>query len=174
MWAYAMPVYVLFVSRRSDIVFNLSAGAITDHIQSAKDIDPYFKSQFYVKDPGHRKPVLIYRMGWVNPKSERTTEIKCTPCVRFEPTISWSTVQHVTTELSLLPILHDNYLTVLSLQAAAGWMFCWNGVSFWKFIFKYNVKHDTSEFDNKNVNYYDHSNLWVIMILGRTLIAKTQ
>ena len=57
-----MPVCVLFVSSRSGIVFNSSAGTITDHIQSAKDIDPYFKFQLYVEDPGHRKPVLIYRM----------------------------------------------------------------------------------------------------------------
>ena len=36
---------VLFVSSRSAIVFNPSAGAITDHSQPAKDIDQYFKSQ---------------------------------------------------------------------------------------------------------------------------------
>ena len=54
---------VLFVSSRSSIVFNPSAGAITDHSQSAKDIDSYIKSQLYVEDPGHRKPVLIYQMG---------------------------------------------------------------------------------------------------------------
>ena len=49
-----MPVCVLFVSSRSGIVFNPSAGAIIDHIQSAKDIDPYFKSQLYVEDTGHQ------------------------------------------------------------------------------------------------------------------------
>ena len=38
-------MFVLLVSSRSGIVFNPSAGAITDHSQSAKDIDPYFKSQ---------------------------------------------------------------------------------------------------------------------------------
>ena len=54
-----MPVCLLFVSSRSGIVFNPNAGAITDHKQSAKDIDPYFKSQLYVEDPGHLKPVLI-------------------------------------------------------------------------------------------------------------------
>ena len=43
-----MPVCVLFVSSRSGIVLNSSAGAITDHSQSAKDIDPYFKSHLYV------------------------------------------------------------------------------------------------------------------------------
>ena len=54
-----MPVCVLFVSSRSGIVFNSIAGAITDHSQSKKDIDPYFKFQLYVEDTGHRKPVLI-------------------------------------------------------------------------------------------------------------------
>ena len=58
-----MPVCVLFVSSWSGIVFNPSTGAFTDHSQSVKDIDPYFKSQLYVEDPCHRKPVLIYRMG---------------------------------------------------------------------------------------------------------------
>ena len=66
-WVYAMSLCVLFVSSRSGIVFNSSAGAITDHSQSAKDIDPYFKSQFYVKDPGYRKPVLILPNGLRQP-----------------------------------------------------------------------------------------------------------
>ena len=54
---------VLFVSSRLCIIFNPSTGAITDHSQSVKDIDPYFKSQLYVEDPGHRKPVLILPNG---------------------------------------------------------------------------------------------------------------
>ena len=54
-----MPVCVLFVFSRSGIIFNPSADAITDHSQSAKDINPYFKSQLYVEDPGHQRPVLI-------------------------------------------------------------------------------------------------------------------
>ena len=58
-----MPVSVLFVSSRSGAVFKPSAGAITDHIQLAKDIDPYFKSQLYVDDSGHRKPILILPNG---------------------------------------------------------------------------------------------------------------
>ena len=40
---------VLCVSSNSGIVFNPSTGAITDHSQSAKDIDPYFKSQLYME-----------------------------------------------------------------------------------------------------------------------------
>ena len=62
-----MPVCVLFVSSWWGIVLNPSAGAITDYSQSAKDIDPYFKSQLYVEDPGHRKPVLILPNGLSKP-----------------------------------------------------------------------------------------------------------
>ena len=62
-----MPVCVMFVSSGSGIVFNPSTGAITIHSQSAKDIDAYFKSQLYVKDPGHRKPVLILPHGLSEP-----------------------------------------------------------------------------------------------------------
>ena len=69
-WTYAMPVCVLCVSSRSGIVFNPSAGAIIDHSQSAKDIDPHFKSQLYVKDPDHRKPVLILQK-WPSKPGER-------------------------------------------------------------------------------------------------------
>ena len=53
-----MPVCVLFASSMSGIVLNQSAGTITDHSQSANDIDKYLP-QLYVDDPGHRKPVLI-------------------------------------------------------------------------------------------------------------------
>ena len=58
-----MLVCVLFVSSRSGIVFNPSAGAINDYRQSAKDIDPHFKSQLNVDDPGPQKPVLILLNG---------------------------------------------------------------------------------------------------------------
>ena len=43
-------VCTVFVSSRSGIVFNPSAGSITDHSQSAKETDPYFKSQLYVEE----------------------------------------------------------------------------------------------------------------------------
>ena len=62
-----MCVCVLFVSSRSGIVFNPSAGAITDHSVSAKDINPYFKFKLYVEDPGHPKPVLILPIGTSKP-----------------------------------------------------------------------------------------------------------
>ena len=58
-----MPVCVVFMSSRSGIVFNPRAGAITDQSQSAKDIDPYFKSQRYVKDPATESRYSFYRMG---------------------------------------------------------------------------------------------------------------
>ena len=45
-----MPVSALFVSSRSSILFNLSAGAITDNSHSAMDVDPHFNSQFYAED----------------------------------------------------------------------------------------------------------------------------
>ena len=48
-------VCVLFVSSRSVIVFNPIVSVITDKRQSAKDIDQYFKSQLYVKEPASRK-----------------------------------------------------------------------------------------------------------------------
>ena len=57
------PYVYCFVSSRSNIVFNPSACAITDHSQSVKDIDLYFKSLLYVEDPGHRKPVFILPNG---------------------------------------------------------------------------------------------------------------
>ena len=47
--------------------FQPERGAITDHSQSAKDIDPNFKSQLYVEDPGHRKSVLIQANGLSKP-----------------------------------------------------------------------------------------------------------
>ena len=77
-----MPVCVLFVSSKSGIVFNQIAGAITDHNQSAKNIDPYFKSQLSAEDPGHRKTVLIL-------SGEREHDrILFLPCVGFAPTTS--------------------------------------------------------------------------------------
>ena len=54
-----MPVRVLFVSSTSSIVFSLERRGIIDYSQSAKDIDPYFKSQLYVEDTSKRKPALI-------------------------------------------------------------------------------------------------------------------
>ena len=40
------------VCRTWVILFNSSTDAITDHCQSAKDVDTYFKSQIYVEDIG--------------------------------------------------------------------------------------------------------------------------
>ena len=56
-------VCIVFVSSRLGIVFNPSAGSITDHSHSAKDIDPYFKSQLYMDDPGSESRYSVYQMG---------------------------------------------------------------------------------------------------------------
>ena len=51
------------------IILNPSAGAITDHSQSAKDIDSYFKSQLYVEEwraPTTENQYSFYQMDWVN------------------------------------------------------------------------------------------------------------
>ena len=70
---------VLLVSSRSGIVYNPSADAITDHSQSAKDVDPYFKSQIYVENLVTESRYSFYRKGCVTQESERTTEIKFPP-----------------------------------------------------------------------------------------------
>ena len=48
------------------ISFQPNAGATTDHSQSEKGIDPYFIPQLYVKDSGHRKPVLMLPNGVID------------------------------------------------------------------------------------------------------------
>ena len=53
------------LSNTSGLVFTQGAGAITDHSKSAKDIDPYLKSQLYVEDPDHLKSVLILPYGLI-------------------------------------------------------------------------------------------------------------
>ena len=83
-----MPVCILFVSSMSGIIFNSSAGANTDHCQSAKNIDLYFKFQLYVEDPGHQKPVVLILPNGLSKPRERANEIKFPPWVGFEPTTS--------------------------------------------------------------------------------------
>ena len=48
-----------------------------DHYQTAKDIDPYFKSQLDVEDPGHRKPVLIFPEWAELPRSTCEAALEC-------------------------------------------------------------------------------------------------
>ena len=81
--AYALSMRVLFVSSTFGIVFNPSADAVTDDSQSAKYIDPYFKFQLYVEDPATESRYSFYRMSWLKPESERTTEIKFYRSVGF-------------------------------------------------------------------------------------------
>ena len=56
-------VYVLFVSIRSGIVFNPSAGAITDNSKSVKDIDPYLSPSSMWTTPATESRYSFYRMG---------------------------------------------------------------------------------------------------------------
>ena len=67
-----MPVCV---SSRSGIVFNPSADAITDHSQSAKDTDPYFKSQLYVEDPGKKNYLVLLFSGEISNMSEAVGDL---------------------------------------------------------------------------------------------------
>ena len=60
-----MPACVLHI-QHVGIVFNQSAGAVTDISQSANDINPYLSSSS-VQYPGHRKPVLILPNGLRKP-----------------------------------------------------------------------------------------------------------
>ena len=55
-----MPVCVLFVYSALGAVFNPIAGAITDHNQSANDLDPYLKCQLYVEYFDHRNPGIHF------------------------------------------------------------------------------------------------------------------
>ena len=93
-----MPVCVL--SSRSDVVYNRSAGSITDHSQSAKDIDPWFKSQLNVEDPGHRKPVLILSGGLSKPGERASARQKVNLCRGWD-----SNQQPLDRQSSVLPPL---------------------------------------------------------------------
>ena len=108
-WAYAIPVCMLFVSCRSGIVFNSSAGEITDHSQSAKGIDPYFKSKLYVEDPGHRKLVLNLLNG-LSERGERAYDRNFTFCLGWD-----SNPEPLDRQSSVLPLnyhrLHYSWVT---------------------------------------------------------------
>ena len=97
-WAYAIPVCVLFASSWWGIAFNPNAGAITDHSQSAKDTDQYFKSQLYVEDPSHWKMVLILP-NWLSNSGERAHERNLISAV-----VGDSSPQHLDQQSSLLPL----------------------------------------------------------------------
>ena len=65
---------ILLVSSTSGVVCNPSVGAITDHNQSAKDIDP-FLSPNDVKDPATESIHSFNRMIWANTESKRMAGI---------------------------------------------------------------------------------------------------
>ena len=79
-------------------VCNVCAGAIIDHSQSAKEIDPYFKSQLYV-DSGHRKPVLILP-NWLSKPGERAHDT-----IKFLPWVG-SNQQPLDRQSNVLPLNH--------------------------------------------------------------------
>ena len=58
-----MPLCVPFVCSTLGIVLNWIADAITDHSQSAKDIDLYFKTQLMWNTLAPERWYLFYRMG---------------------------------------------------------------------------------------------------------------
>ena len=79
---------VMLLSSRLDIVFNLSAGAITDRRQPAKDVDPHFKSQLYVEHPGHRQSMFILPNGPSKPRKQAHDRHLISAVEGFEPTTS--------------------------------------------------------------------------------------
>ena len=85
-----MPVWILFV-------VNAMIGAITNHSQSAKDIDPYFKCVCGL--PATKNRYAFCRMGWVNQESEWTTPFLFLLWIEFESTSSWSAGRRITTRL---------------------------------------------------------------------------
>ena len=94
-----MPVCVPFVSSRSGIVFNPSAGAITDHSQLTKDTDPYFKNQLYVEDPHLSVSQLILGLSL-----ERST---LAYYIQFRD----SQNQHAIDKTSVLAVNKQSYIT---------------------------------------------------------------
>ena len=72
--------FCLWQARRVSVrVFDSNAGAITDHSQSAKDIDPYFKSAYISRDSADddRSDDAGYRSGGIR-YSEYLTRISTT------------------------------------------------------------------------------------------------
>ena len=69
-WAYAMPVCVLFIPSRSGIVFQPDRRCNHWPQSINEGHRPVFNALLYVKDSGHRKPVLILS-NWLNKPGER-------------------------------------------------------------------------------------------------------
>ena len=96
----------VLVSSSSGIDFNHSTGVITDHSQSAKNIDTYFKSQLYVEDPGHRKPVLSLSNGLSEP-GERVHDRNFTFCRVWD-----SNPQPLDRQSSVLPLSYHRSISI--------------------------------------------------------------
>ena len=83
-------------------LLNLSAGAITDHSQSVKDIE----SQLYVENLGHRKLVLILPNGLRSKPGERTHDRNFKFCHGWD-----SNSQPLDRQSSMLPLSYHGSLS---------------------------------------------------------------
>ena len=95
-----MPVFVLFVYSRSGIIFNQSSTAITDHSQSEKDKTSILSPSSMWRTPATESRHSLYRIGWVNPGNERTTEIYFCRGLGLNP-------QRRDRQFSVLPLHHN-------------------------------------------------------------------
>ena len=85
---YAMSVCVYCLCQVGRVSFsNPSAGAITDHNQSAKYIDSYLDLGS-VEDTDHRNPVLILSNELSKPGEQAHDRNKFLPWIGFDPTTS--------------------------------------------------------------------------------------
>ena len=92
-----MPVCVLFVSSRSGIVFNSSAGqALT--IANQQRTSTHILSPSSVENPGHRRPVLILPNG-LSKLGERAHDRNLNFCRGWD-----SHSQHLDRQFSVLPM----------------------------------------------------------------------
>ena len=62
---------VYCLSSMSGIIFNMCAGEITDHSQSAKEIGLCFMSHVYMNEPSHRKPLVLVLLNGLSKLRER-------------------------------------------------------------------------------------------------------
>ena len=103
-------IYCLCLAHRLSFSTLATVQSLTT-VNQRKNIDPYFKSQLYVEDPGHQKPILISSNGLSKSRERVQDRPKFLPWVEFEPTTSWSTVQRLTDELiPSFPLTYPSFL----------------------------------------------------------------
>ena len=95
--------YVYFLCLAGRVLFSTRAPVQSFTTANQQRIYTRILCPNFCAGPRPLKAILILpNWFWLNPESERTTEIKFPPCVGFEPTTAWSTAQRVTTEPSPL------------------------------------------------------------------------